>query len=126
MNTFESRPRKWGIWVLFLSFPTLICCAIPIILVSLGMGSVVASLYSENVLFLSWFSNNKMLVFTISTSILTFSYWLLFRPGRACPSDPQLAQACAKARYWNIRFLIAATTIWALSAFSTFGLIHFI
>lgn len=126
MNKWNQRPKKWGVWLLFLSFPTLICCALPILLVSIGMGSVVASIYGEKLIFLQWFGEHKILVFSFTFSILAFSYWLLFRSGRTCPTCPELAKACEKTRYWNIRFLILATIIGLLGAFSTFGLIYFI
>ena len=126
MTTSVKRPRKWGIWALFLSFPTLICCAIPIILVSLGMGSTVASIYGDKLPFLQWFGSNKIAMFTISGIVLVVSYWLLFRPGRTCPLDPELARICQNAHYWNVRLLIAATVIWLVSMFSSFGLIYFL
>ena len=126
MNTPEKHPKKWGAWVLFLSLPTLVCCAIPIILVSLGMGSVVATIYVEKLPFLQWFAHHKLTMFSVTTSILIFSYWLIFRQSRSCPANPELAALCAKAHYWNVRLLIAATVIWAIAVFSTFGLIHFI
>lgn len=43
----NKKPRNWGWLVLFASTGTLLCCALPIILVSLGMGAVVASMASN-------------------------------------------------------------------------------
>lgn len=126
MSIDTQRPRKWGVLILFLSLPTLLCCALPILLVSLGMGSVVAAIYGEQFPLLQWFTNNSLITFGISGGVLVISYWLLFRSGRACPADPELVIACAKAHYWNVRFLFIATVLWSIGAFTAFGLPFFI
>ena len=42
----ETKPRTWSWMLLLTTSATLICCAIPILLVTLGMGAVVASMAS--------------------------------------------------------------------------------
>lgn len=107
------KPRKWGILVLFASTGTLICCAIPILLVSLGMGAVVASMAS-NVPFLITLSQHKEWMFAGTALLLVLAGWALYRPGRACPADPELGALCAKAHKWNIRFYWGSVVIWVV------------
>ncbi len=113
MQNENIKPRKWGILILFASFSTLICCALPILLVSLGMGAVVASLAS-NVPFLITLSLHKTWVFVISAIILLLATWALYRLGRACPTNPDLALACITAQKWNTRFLWSSIAIWVI------------
>jgi len=108
-----KKPRKWGILILFASTGTLICCAIPILLVSLGMGAVVASLAS-NVPFLITLSQHKEWMFAGTAFLLLFSGWMLYRPGRVCPADPELGMLCAKAHKWNVRFYWGSAIIWCI------------
>ena len=116
------RPRKWGVLVLLASIPTLLCCALPILLVSLGLGSVVASIYSEHLPFLRWFGLHEHITFGITASILIAAGWVLYRPGRTCPADPELAMACNSAHKWNSRFYWGAVVIWCIGTFSAFVL----
>lgn len=116
----ESRkPKKWGILILITSTTTLVCCAIPILLVSLGMGAVVASITS-NMPFLVTLSHYKTLTFTMTALILAAAGWMLYRPGRSCPVEPELAAACNNVHKWNIRFFWGSVTIWFIGAFSAF------
>lgn len=113
------KPRKWGILMLFASTGTLICCAIPILLVSLGMGAVVASLAS-NVPFLITLSQHKEWMFAGTALLLLLAGWALYRPGRACPADPELGMLCAKAHKWNIRFFWGSVVIWCIGFIAAF------
>lgn len=115
----EIKPRKWGWLILFTSAGTLLCCALPILFVILGMGSVVASIAS-NVPFLITLSMHKAWVFGISGLLLLISGWLLYRPGRYCPSDPLLAELCENSHRWNVRMLWVSAVIWAIGFFFAF------
>ncbi len=108
-----TTSRKWGWVVLFTSSTTLVCCALPILLVSLGLGAVSASLFA-NLPFLVTLAQYKGWMFTGSGAVLLLTGWLLFRSGRACPADPELAQLCDRAYRWNTRFFWASVVIWAL------------
>lgn len=118
--TEVQKPKKWGILVLFASIPTLLCCALPILLVSLGMGSVVASIYGEHLPFLRWFGLHENITFGLTALILVFAGWALYRPGRACPTDPKLAAACDSAQKWNVRFYWGSVMIWCVGFTSAF------
>ena len=104
-------PRRWSWLVLFASSTTLVCCALPILLVSLGLGAVSASLFA-NLPFLVTLAQYKAWMFASSGAVLVLSAWLLFRSGRACPADPELAERCEKAHRWNTRFFWVSVGIW--------------
>ena len=53
-------------------------------------------------------------MFTVSGAVLILIGWLLFRSGRACPTDPELAQLCDRAYRWNTRFFWSSTVIWVI------------
>jgi len=53
-------------------------------------------------------------VFLVSALMLALSGWLMFRPGRACPTDRELARACNRAHRWNRRIYWSSVVIWGL------------
>ena len=108
-----KAPRNWGWLILLTSTSTLLCCVLPIVLVSLGMGATVAFL-AANVPFLVELSQHKIWVFSIAGGILLLAGWALYRPGRACPTDPELAKACSNAHRWNKHLWFVALALWAL------------
>ncbi len=117
-----KKPIKWGWLILFTSSATLVCCVIPIVLVSLGMGAVVAAFYG-NLPFLTFLGIYKSWTFTVTASILLLAAWVLYRPGRACPVDPALAKACSSAHKWNTRLFWASVFLWSISFFSAYLLL---
>ena len=98
---------------LFATTGTLICCALPIVLVTLGLGATVATLTSTFP-FLITLSQHKIWVFTFSAAMLSVSDWLLYRPGRSCPSDPELAALCDSVNIWNRRIYWTSVAIWTI------------
>ncbi len=101
------------IFTLFTTSGTLICCALPIIFVTLGMGATVAAM-SSTFPFLITLSHYKIWVFLFSGLMLLISGWLMFRPGRVCPIETGLAQACSTAHKWNKRIYFSSVSIWAI------------
>ena len=104
---------------LFASTGTLICCALPIILVTLGVGAAVAALTSAFP-FLIILSQHKIWVFAFSGAMLGVSGWLLLRAGRICPSDPELRARCEKTQIWNQRVYLASLIIWNIGFFAAY------
>ena len=85
---------------LLFSGGTLLCCALPILLVSLGLGAGVV--YMTNAFpWLVVLSHYKIWTFIISGAFLLLTAWVIYRPGRSCPTDPELARLCMKADRWN-------------------------
>lgn len=103
--------------VLFTSSATLICCAIPALLVSLGLGAVLIGLVS-NLPQLIWISEHKPLVFGIAGVLLLLAGLMQWHSSRLpCPADQQLAKACNKARkmsniIYGFSVLIFAVGTW--------------
>jgi mercuric ion transport protein len=100
--TMETQEKSLTWLALFASTGTLICCALPIALVTLGLGATVAAI-SSSVPFLVILSLHKGWVFAASAALLASSGWLLFRSARECPADPQLAALCDRTLLWNRR-----------------------
>lgn len=98
---------------LFTSAGTLVCCALPIMLVTLGMGASVAAITSSFP-FLITLSQHKIWVFIFSSLMLALSGWLLYQPGRACPADPELGKLCERTRLWNRRIYWMSVVILSL------------
>jgi hypothetical protein len=85
-------------FTLFGSMSTLICCALPSLLVSLGLGAVMAGLAS-NVPGLIWISEHKLGVFIFAGAMLFANGILLWSNRNSpCPIDPKLRDACIKGR----------------------------
>lgn len=104
---------------LFASTGTLICCALPIILVTLGLGATVAAMTSAFP-FLITLSQYKIWVFAFSGAMLGVTAWLLYRPGRSCPSDPILGAQCERINIWNQRIYWTSTSIWVIGFFAAY------
>ena len=83
---------------LFASSSTLICCAIPALLVTLGAGATLSTFIS---IFpkIVWISERKIEVFTFAGVMLTISGYMQWRGRLApCPVDPVLRDACIRTR----------------------------
>ena len=104
---------------LFASTGTLLCCALPILLVSLGLGATVAALTS-GFPFLITLGENKAWVFALSGGLLLLTGWLLYRPGRACPADRAMNDLCTRAHLWNRRIYGSSIAVWGIGFFAAY------
>lgn len=100
-------------FALLASSGTLVCCALPIILVSLGLGSVLVALNIE-LPFLNSLANHKIWIFLFSGSLLLISAWQLYSARNLCPADPKLAASCQHIKKWSTRLFIVAALLWAI------------
>lgn len=83
---------------LFASSSTLVCCAIPALLVSLGAGAALASLVAVFPQIV-WISENKEIIFFISAVLMLIGGIVQWRNRYApCPIDPKLREACLRTR----------------------------
>lgn len=117
LSLFRQNTVSW--LTLFTSTGTLICCALPILFVMLGLGATVAAVTST-VPFLVTLALHKSWVFAGSGLMLAVSGWLLYRPGRTCPSDPELGRLCARADRWNRRIHGISAAIWGIGFFAAY------
>lgn len=104
---------------LFTTTGTLVCCVLPITLVALGMGATMASMASSFP-FLVTLSEYKIWVFSISGMLLILSAWVMYRPGRTCPTEPKLAELCHKTQIWNRRVYWFSVILWIIGFFAAF------
>lgn len=107
---------------LFASAGTLICCALPIALVTLGLGAAVVGLTGA----LPWLvtlSRHKEWVFAVSALLLLAAGWALYRRGRSCPADPQLGLLCSRLDRWNRRIYWTSIAVWGIGFFAAFLLL---
>ena len=95
----EDNRSQWLIFFsLFTSAGTLICCALPALFVSLGMGAVLAGLVSD-VPQLIWMSHHKGLTFGTAAIMLMISGIMVWRSRYLpCPTEPDLRRACMRGR----------------------------
>jgi len=121
MRTDSSQFRQNAIsWLtLFTSAGTLVCCALPILFVMLGLGTAVAAVTSA-LPFLVTLALHKAWVFAGSGLMLLVSGWLLYRPGRACPSDPELGRLCERADRWSRRIHRISAVLWGVGFFAAY------
>ena len=117
------KPRSWSWMLLFTTTATLTCCALPILLVTLGLGTVVASVAGAAP-WLITLSMYKGWMFSVSGLLIALSAGAVYRPGRTCPADPELAAACEKADKWNRRFVWVSGAMWLAGFFAAFVLVQ--
>ena len=107
---------------LLTSFSTLICCTLPAVMITLGMGAALSSLTS-NVPQLIWLSERKPLVFGGSLILLGLAGCARYLTrNMPCPADPVLAKSCARLRHLGGWVLYAGFIVWAIGVFSAFVL----
>lgn len=107
---------------LMTSLSTLVCCTLPAVLITLGMGAALSSLTS-NVPQLIWLSQRKPLVFGGSFVLLSLAWFVRYLTrNMPCPADPALATSCARLRRLGGSVLYIGFGVWAIGAFSAFVL----
>ena len=98
LGTEVRRARVASMLSIFTSSGTLVCCALPALLVVLGAGAALSGLVST-VPQIVWLSANKGLVFGAAAVMLAVAGVLQWRARLApCPADPLLASACVRVR----------------------------
>ena len=105
---------------LFASTSTLLCCALPALLVTIGAGAVMAGIAS-NVPGYVWLTAHKVELFVISGLLLTLAMWLRWRSRNApCPIDPDAARACNRLRRTSGLILYASVAVYLIGGFFAF------
>lgn len=92
---------------------TLVCCALPIALVSVGAGSVVASLVSTAPWLVS-LSRHKEWVFLGSGLLLAANYWALYRSGGAACRPGGVCHPSHPLGRWMRRVYWSSVTLYAV------------
>lgn len=105
---------------LFTSAATLVCCALPALMVSLGMGAVLAGLVSDFPQ-LVWLSKHKIEVFGLAAVLLLLAGVMLWRARYLpCPIDPVQAKACTRLRIISWVIYWASVLIFVTGVFFAF------
>ena len=107
---------------LFASSSTLICCALPALLVALGAGAALSGLVGVFPQIV-WLSEHKVSLFIFAGLMLAASGALQWINRNApCPIDPALRDACLRTRKVSLRVYWASVAIYLLGGFFAFVL----
>ena len=105
---------------LFTSGGTLVCCALPALMVSIGAGTALAGLVGTFPQIV-WLSEHKATLFVAAAVMLVGAGAMQWRArSLPCPADPQLAATCTRTRrvsLWVYWFSVAVFGVGALFAF---------
>ena len=120
MKSASTKNSFFAYLTLFSSASTLICCALPALFVSLGMGAVLAGVATK-VPGLIWISEHKVEVFVFAAVMLTFNgVWLWKQRNAPCPIDPDLRNACITGRKFSARVYAVSVIVFLIGAFFAF------
>ncbi len=121
MSAFKTNTVS--IVSLFTSFSTLLCCALPALLVALGLGAVMAGL-AANVPFLSTLSLYKEWTFSIAALLIGFNFWLVYRKKPTtltCEIPKEGSQsACDTVSKWSKKVLWISAFLLFIGFFMAF------
>jgi len=101
---------------------TLVCCALPALLVAVGAGAALSCLVSA-VPQLVWLSENKEPLFVVAGLMLAAARGLQWRNRAApCPVDPALRAACLKTRVVSLRIYLLSVLVYGIGGLFAFVL----
>ncbi|MCR5882339.1 hypothetical protein LRS03_05485 [Rhizobacter sp. J219] len=117
----ETRAGLWAsLLSLFASSGTLVCCALPALLVALGAGAALSSLVSVFPQVV-WLSEHKAELFVFAGVALAASGWLQWRNRLApCPTDPALRDACLRTRRTSWRVYLFSLAVYVVGGWFAF------
>jgi len=120
MKSASTKNSFFAYLTLFSSASTLICCALPALFVSLGMGAVLAGVATK-IPGLIWISEHKPEVFAFAGVMLAFNgIWLWKQRNAPCPIDPELRSACLTGRKFSARVYAVSVLVFLIGAFFAF------
>jgi len=123
LMTSERKTRRAALlnyFSLFSSFSTLLCCALPSVLVLLGMGTAVASLLSAAPWLVS-LSRHKIWTFSIAGTLIAASFVMTYavaprlQAGDTCEADDP--SACGEVSKVSRLVLWGSALIWSCGFF---------
>lgn len=105
---------------LFASTSTLLCCALPALLITIGAGAAMAGIASTVPGYV-WLTAHKVELFTIAGILLAGAVWARWATRNApCPADPAMAKACSRMRRRGGILLYLAIGIYLVGGFFAF------
>ena len=121
----SNEPALWRQAVLpslslFTAVGTLLCCALPALLVTLGLGAVLAGLVSAAP-WITVVSAYKGTTFAVAGALIALAAALQWRARHApCPADPAKAKACSRMRRISLIILGIAGFLYMVGFFFAF------
>lgn len=111
---------------LFTSLGTLLCCALPALLVTLGLGAVLAGVVSA-IPALTIVSEYKIPVFILAGVLLAMAVYVQWQSGNSpCPVDVMQKQACARVKKISWVILLFSIIVYLTGFFFAFVAVHFL
>ena len=107
-------------------FGTLICCALPILLVKLGMGASLAGLIGAAP-WITVISDYKRTIFIAAGILLILAALMLWRARNApCPLNPEKAKACSRLRRLSWIILTFSIVVYVIGFFFAFLAVYLV
>ncbi len=120
MSNNIYRQTIFPILTLFTSLGTLLCCALPALLVTLGAGVALAGFISVAP-WITAISKYKVVVFVVAGILLALSsYFLWVNRNTPCPIDEKQAKACMFLRKFSLYIIIVSIIIYIVGFFFAF------
>jgi len=120
MENFSLKQAMLPTLSLFTSIGTLLCCALPALLVSIGAGAALAGLVS-NAPWLVALSKYKIWTFSISGFLILAAGIMLYISRNApCPTNPIKAKACKRLRKISLWIYVSSVAVWCVGFFFAF------
>lgn len=114
------KEKVLSVLALFTSTGTLICCALPVLLVSLGMAAVVVSAVSA----FPWLiplTRHKAWLFLGAGVLIALNFYLVYRPQKQLACDVEVGPSgCEVAGRWNRVILWVSAGIYAIGLFMAY------
>ncbi len=105
---------------LFTSVGTLLCCALPALLVTLGMGAALAGFIGAAP-WITALSDYKGPIFAVAGALIALAAFMQWRARHApCPADPDKAKACARLRRFSWIILGVSSAVYLTGFFFAF------
>ncbi len=126
LSTPRPRTGVLSYLSLFTSVGTLLCCALPSLLVLFGLGASMASFLSE-VPWLVTMSHHKHWVFLLAGLLISGNFVYVYgiaprlqaRPGACAPADPA---ACQQASRLSRIVLWSSAVLYSIGCFTAYAL----
>ena len=120
MSNKIYRQAIFPVLSLFTSIGTLLCCALPALLVTLGMGAALAGFISVAP-WITVISKYKITIFIVAGILLSLSsYFLCINRNAPCPVDEKQAKACMFLRKFSLYIIIFSIIIYIVGFFFAF------
>ena len=105
---------------LFTSLSTLLCCALPALLVTIGAGAALASIVHVTP-WLVYLSKYKVYTFLLSGLMLIIAGFFIYRSRNdPCPIDQEQAMACMRMRKVSLYIYFLSILIFLIGFFFAF------